>query len=327
MFRWTNFRFGVYNGRALSGPRTDGGRSLKGANAQPATRQIVFATWVGIIANVLLTLAKAVVGFLSHSQALIADAAHSASDVAGSVVALFAVQVAKSPPDEDHPYGHGKAEHVASIIVGLLLILVGGQIAISSIRISLGGPPPAPGVGALPIIIVSIVLKEILFHYKMRLGRRYNSAVLKAEAWHHRSDAFSSLAALAGVGAALVGEQTGLAWLLYGDAAAGILVSAVIVRIGIQLARQSSSIVMEQVLDAAEVQKYADTVLDVDGVVAIDQLHARPHGRYVVIDIKISVDAYITVEAGHRIAKRVKEMLCDVHPEVEDVLVHVNPYG
>lgn len=294
---------------------------------RPATKQILFATWLGIIVNVLLTLAKAVVGFLSHSQALLADAAHSASDVAGSVVALFAVKVAKSPPDDDHPYGHGKAEHVASIIVGLLLILVGGQIAIASIRIILGGPPEAPGIGALPIIILSVVLKEALFHYKLRLGRRHSSAVLTAEAWHHRSDVFSSLAALVGVGAALVGEQTGRTWLLYGDAAAGIVVSAVIVRVGIQLARQSSSIVMEQVLDAEEVKKYSDTVLRVDGVMGIDQLHARPHGRYVVIDIKISVNAYITVEAGHRVAKRVKDRLCDGHPEVEDVLVHVNPYG
>src|SRR5690625_688069 len=157
---------------------------------QRAMRQIVFATWLGICVNVLLTISKAVVGFLSHSQALLADAAHSASDIVGSIVALFGIHVAKSPPDEDHPYGHGKAEHVASLVVGLLLVLVGGQIALGSLRIVFGGLPEAPGIGALPVIIASIVLKEILFHYKLRLGRRHNSAVMLAEAWHHRSDVF-----------------------------------------------------------------------------------------------------------------------------------------
>lgn len=290
-------------------------------------RQIVFATWLGIIANVLLTVAKAAVGFIAHSQALLADAAHSASDIVSSVIALFGVQIAQNPPDEDHPYGHGKAEHVASLIVSLLLILVGVQIAISSIRIMLGSPPEAPGIAALPVIIGSIVLKEVLFQYKVRLGHRLNSAVLVADAWHHRSDAFSSVAALAGVGAALIGARTDMTWLLYGDSAAGILVSVIIVRIGLRLARESSSVAMEQVLSEDEAEKYVDTTKTVDGVMRIDQLHARPHGRYVIIDIKIGVDAYMTVEDGHRIGKRVKEQLVKVHKEVEDVLVHVNPYG
>lgn len=290
-------------------------------------RQIVFATWLGIVVNVLLTLAKAIVGFVAHSQALLADAAHSASDIVGAIVALFGVHIAKSPPDEDHPYGHGKAEHVASIIVSLLLILVGVQIAVSSIQIIVGAPPEAPGSTALPVIIVSVVLKEILFHYKLRLGHRLNSAVLVTEAWHHRSDAFSSVAVLAGVGAALLGARLGIDWLLYGDAAAGILVSVVIVRVGLQLARESSSVVLEQVLDEDEVEKYVHTTRAVDGVMRIDQLHARPHGRYVIIDLKIGVDAYMTVEDGHRIGKRVKKRLRSEHPEVEDVLVHINPYG
>lgn len=292
-----------------------------------ATRQIVLATWLGIFVNVLLTLAKAAVGFVAHSQALLADAAHSASDIVGSVVALFGVKIAKSPPDDDHPYGHGKAEHVASIIVALLLVLVGVQIAITSIRFLFGAPPAAPGRIALPVIIASVVVKEVLFHYKIRVGRKHNSSVLVTEAWHHRSDAFSSLAALVGVGAALIGDRFEIPLLLYGDAAAGIIVSIVIVHVGFRLARESSSVVMEQVLDESEVEKFTNTALLVDGVMRIDQLHARSHGRYVIIDIKISVDAYITVEDGHNIGKIVKERLCAVHSEVEDVLVHVNPYG
>lgn len=292
-----------------------------------AVKQVVLATWLGVAVNVILTLLKGVVGFAAHSQALIADAAHSASDIVGSIIALFGVKVAESPPDDDHPYGHGKAEYVASIIVALLLLLVGVQIAASSVKIFLGTPPSPPGRNALPIIVASLIVKELMFRYKMYIGRKYNSAVLITEAWHHRSDAFSSFAALVGVATAIIGARYDVPFLLYGDAAAGIVVAFIIVGIGFQLARQSSNIVMEQVLDEKEVQKYADSASLVDGVMRIDQLHARSHGRYLIIDIKISVDAYITVEEGHNIGKRVKDKLCADHPEVGDVLVHVNPYG
>lgn len=292
-----------------------------------ATRQIVIATWLGIIVNVILTFAKAFVGFIAHSQALLADAAHSASDIVGSVVALFGVKIASNPPDDDHPYGHGKAEHVASIIVALLLLVIGVQVAVSSIKIFFGPPPTAPGRLALPIVIASVVIKELMFHYKKYVGRKHNSSVLIAEAWHHRSDAFSSLAALIGVVTALIGARLEFVPLLYGDAAAGLVVSVIIIHIGFRLARKSSNVVMEQVLDETEVQQYTNTALLVDGVMQVDQLHARSHGRYIIIDIKLSVDAYITVEDGHNIGRNVKDRLCTAHPEVADVLVHVNPYG
>src|SRR5690625_1313042 len=124
------------------------------------TRSIIIATWIGIIVNTLLTLLKGVGGFLSGSRALLADALHSASDIVGSVVILFAVKIANKPPDEEHPYGHGKAENVASIIVALLLIVVGIEISITSIKSFFGDHPKAPGMIALVIILVSILIKE-----------------------------------------------------------------------------------------------------------------------------------------------------------------------
>lgn len=290
------------------------------------TRPIVVATWVGIIVNTLLAIIKAIGGLLSGSRALMADALHSTTDIVGSVVILFAVKIANKPPDEEHPYGHGKAENIASIIVALLLMVVGVEISISSIKVFFGDIPPAPGKIALFFLITAIVIKEILFYYKLILGKKYNSAALISEAWHHRSDSLSSLAALIGVGLAMVGQALGIHWLIYGDAVAGIIVSIIVIKVGYDLAKDSANIVLEQVLDEEEVAKYKETVGEIEGVIEINELLARMHGRYIVIDIKLSVDPNITVKEGHDIAHYVKATLIDNHQEIEDVLVHINPH-
>lgn len=289
-------------------------------------RAIIIATWIGIIVNLVLAIVKAIGGIISGSRALIADALHSASDVVGSIVVLFAVRIANKPPDDEHPYGHGKAEGVASIIVALLLIVVGVEISISSVKVFFGETPEAPGVLALVILLISIVVKEILFYYKLWLGKKYNSSVLVTEAWHHRSDSLSSLAALAGIGLAILGEKFSISFLVYGDAIAGLLVSLIVVKVGYDLIKSSSNVMLEKVLGQEEVQAYVDTVNAIDGVKRIDQLLARTHGSYIIIDIKVSVDSEITVKQGHDIAKQIKSALILEHKEVEDVLVHVNPY-
>ncbi len=290
------------------------------------SRSIIIATWIGIIVNLLLTVIKAIGGILAGSRALVADALHSASDVVSSIVVLFAVKIANKPPDEEHPYGHGKAEGVASIIVALLLIVVGVEISISSVKVFFGEIPEAPGMIALVILIISIVIKEILFYYKLWLGKKYNSSVLVTEAWHHRSDSLSSLAALLGIGLAIIGEKFQVTFFIYGDAIAGLIVSLIVVKVGYDLIKSSSNVMLEKVLDREEVKDYEETVLAIDGVKRIDQLLARTHGSYIVIDIKVSVDPNITVKQGHDIAAEVKQSLILKHKEVEDVLVHINPY-
>lgn len=290
------------------------------------TKPVFIATWVGIIVNTLLAIIKGIGGLLSGSKALLADALHSASDIIGSIVVLFGVKIAHKPPDEEHPYGHGKAENIASIIVAILLIVVGFQVSISSIKVFFGEIPSAPGMLALMIIIISIVVKEILFYYKYYLGKKYNSTALITEAWHHRSDSLSSLAALIGIGGAMIGEYLHLDILVYSDAAAGIIVSIIVIKVGYQLAKESSLVVMEKVLDSEEIKVYAETVNNVSGVLRIDQIYARTHGSYIIIDIKISVDPDIKVREGHDIAAYVKDVLIDTYNEVEDVFVHVNPY-
>ena len=289
-------------------------------------RPVMVATWVGIIINTILAIMKGIAGFISGSRALLADALHSTSDIVGSIVVLFGVKIASKPPDKEHPYGHGKAENIASIIVALLLIMVGVELSISSAKVFFGEAPQAPGTLALYVIIFSIIIKELLFYYKHFLGKKYHSSALIAEAWHHRSDSLSSLAALIGIGAAMIGQAFQLSYLLYGDAVAGILVSLIVIKVGYDLAKESSIVIMEKVLDNEETRQYEQTVNAIHGILRIDEILARTHGSYVVIDIKVSVDPEITVKQGHDIAKNVKQNLMDEYQEIADVLVHVNPY-
>src|SRR5699024_5355339 len=293
---------------------------------QNRVKPIVFATWIGIIVNLLLSILKAVGGVLSGSRALLADALHSASDVLSSFVILFGVKIANKPPDEEHPYGHGKAENIASIIVAILLVVVGIEITISSIKVFFGETPTAPAMLAIIILAASILIKEGLYHYKKILGNKYNSPSLIAEAWHQRSDSLSSIAALVGVGLSIIAEKFGWGLLIYGDAIAGIIVSVIVIKVGYDLIKSSATVILEKVLPNEEIQIYKQTVRDVDGVERIDQLLARTNRSYIIIDIKFSVNQNITVKEGHDIAKKVKEALMNKHPEVENVLVHINPY-
>jgi cation diffusion facilitator family transporter len=289
-------------------------------------KQAEFATWIGIIVNTLLAIMKGVVGWLSGSRALVADAAHSASDVAGSIAVLAGLRTAQKPPDQDHPYGHGKAENIATIIVALLLIIVGIEIAISSSKGLWGDTPNTPGGIALIAIIISILAKEAMFQYKYRLAKKINSSVLLAEAWHHRSDVLSSIAAFVGVLGAIVGKQFNYPILTYLDPIAGILVSLLVIKIGYSLAKESSLIMMEQVLDRDKTKPFIVTVTSVPGVKRVDELLARTHGHYLVIDLKVSVEPHLSVEEGHHISKQVKQMLMSTHKDIKKVMIHINPY-
>ncbi|UOE96325.1 cation diffusion facilitator family transporter [Alkalihalobacillus sp. LMS39] len=289
-------------------------------------KQAETATWIGIIANGMLAIMKGIIGWIAGSRALIADAAHSASDVAGSFAVLAGLKTAKKPPDKDHPYGHGKAENIATIVVAILLIVVGLEIALSSLKLFFEDAPVAPKGIALLAILISILVKEILFQYKYRLAKKINSQALLAEAWHHRSDVLSSVAAFVGVFGAMLGQQYQIPVLLYFDPLAGLIVAVIVIKIGFSLAKQSSSVMMEQVLEQEEVQPFYETVSMIEGVKNIDEILARTHGHYVVVDIKVAVDANLSVAEGHMISKQVKEKLLTDHDKIKKVFVHINPY-
>ncbi|UFJ39008.1 cation diffusion facilitator family transporter [Brevibacillus humidisoli] len=284
-----------------------------------------WAAWVGIIGNLLLAGAKLVVGWLADSRALIADAAHSASDVVGSVAVLIGLRAAERPPDEDHPYGHGKAESIAAIIVSVLLIFVGLEIGYSSFQ-AFFSPLQAPGIAAIWAAVASMVVKEAMFRYKYRLGKKLNSQSLIANAWEHRSDVYSSLAALIGIGGAIVGGQLAVPWMVYLDPAAGMFVSLLVLRMAYSILMESIHNTLDHVLHEEDTVELMEAVEQVPGVIRIDEFRAREHGHYVIVDVKVSVDPQITVEQGHYIGKQVKHTLLDQFDYVRDVFVHINPY-
>ncbi len=171
------------------------------------TKKAQFASIVGIVANLILAVVKGIAGVIGNSKALIADAFHSASDVVSSIAVLVGIRAAQKPPDPEHPYGHGKAENIATLIVSILLVVVGVEILLDSISTLFSDEQSETGMIALYAIIFSLIVKEALFQYKKRLGDKINSPAIIADAWHHRSDAISSLIALAGIGAAMIGSH------------------------------------------------------------------------------------------------------------------------
>jgi cation diffusion facilitator family transporter len=284
------------------------------------------AAWVGIIGNIALAAIKGIAGYLAGSKALIADAAHSASDAAGSIAVLIGLRAAKLPPDVDHPYEHGKAESIAAIIVSVLLLVVGIEIGISSVKAFVNGVEKAPEWFAILAIAVSLIAKEAMFRYKYSLGMKLASQALIANAREHRSDVYSSLAALAGVGGALLGGYLNMPLLFLLDPLAGVLVSILVLKMGCSLVREAIHNTMEHVMHKEDTRELLRTVQSVKGVITVDGMRAREHGHYVIVDVKISVNPRIAVIEGHDIAKQVKYLLMKRFIHVSDVFVHVNPY-
>ncbi|GAA0452010.1 cation diffusion facilitator family transporter [Alkalibacillus silvisoli] len=285
-----------------------------------------FASVLGIVANLILAIVKGIAGVIGNSKALIADAFHSASDVVSSIAVLVGIRAAQKPPDPEHPYGHGKAENIATLIVSILLVVVGVEILLDAISSLFANDQSEPGMIALYAIILSLIVKEALFQYKKRLGDKINSPAIIADAWHHRSDAISSLIALVGIGASMLGSHYGLPFLQYFDPIAGAFIALLVMWMGFKIGRDAVNVTLETVLDAGRTKKFEMTTMKVGGVERLDLLNARTHGSYVIIDVKISVDPNITVDEGHSIAARVKGKLMEDHHEVQDVYVHVNPY-
>lgn len=291
---------------------------------QDRFKKAEFAAIMGIVGNIFLAIVKWVIGTYANSRALIADAVNSASDVAGSLAVYYGIKVSKQPPDKDHPYGHGKAELIAAIIVSVLLMIVGIEIGRGSVE-AFFKPLEPPKLLAIVAVVISIIIKELLFRYNLKLGKSLNSEALVVNAYEHRSDVYSSIAVLVGIGSSILGGKLNISWLVYADPIAGLFVSIIIIKTAWRLGKESIHNTMDHVLHGEEVKVFEEIVQAVQGVIRIDELHAREHGHYVIMDLKISVNPYITVEEGHLIGKSVKAKLLEV-PNVQNVFVHINPY-
>jgi cation diffusion facilitator family transporter len=282
-------------------------------------------TWIGMIWNVLLTIIKFIVGFTAKSSALVADAVHSLSDFASDISVLIGLKIASKPVDQDHNYGHGKFETLAAIIVGVMLFAVGIGILWNSITIIYdhfnGEPLIRPGTIALYAIIASILVKEGLYQYTVKSGKSLRSQVLIANAWHHRSDAFSSIAVLIGVsGAILLGDR----WVIL-DPISAALVSILILKVAAQTSYDSFNELMEVSLSKEHQKEILMLVADVPGVNIPHNLRTRKIGNTIAIDLHIKVDKNLSIIKAHDISTLVENKLKASFGEDSFISIHVEP--
>jgi cation diffusion facilitator family transporter len=282
------------------------------------------AAWVGIGGNFALAVIKGIAGWASGSQALIADAANSAGYAAGSAAELAGLKSARRFSEADR--ASGRTLLVPAIIVSLLLMLAGLEISIRSVKSIVFEPQEAPGVAAITVLLIAIFAKEGLYSYSRRQGKTTAGHLLAISAKEHRHGLLVSLIALAGIAGALLGDLLALPVLYALDPLAGLAVSAAIVWRGFKLAVNTATRTEHAALRKEETAELLETIQHVRGVVAVDELHAREIGHYVVVDAKISVNPKITVWEGHEIGKAVKLRLMKTFSHVSDVLVHVHPY-
>ena len=276
-------------------------------------------TWVSVGVNVVLTIMQVIVGFLAHSMALVADAMHTLSDVVADAFVLWANRKGAEAADEEHPYGHGRYETAASLVLGLLLTITGVGILISAAgRLQNIGDLPPVGVAAMWAAILTLIGKEGLFRYMLGVAEQLRSPMLIANAWHARADALSSLVVAAGIAGALLGFS-------YADAVAAIIVGGMIIKAGVGFAWEAMRELIDTGLPAEEVAAIRKTLLETPGVEDLHELRTRRMAHRVFVDVHIQVDGNITVREGHEIGEHARHRVLDAHPEVLDVLVHLDP--
>lgn len=275
-------------------------------------------TLIGAVVNAALGVIKLIGGFLCHSHALIADGVHSFSDLFTDVMVLLASKYGSLDADDTHPYGHQRIETAATLLLALLLTLAGLGIAWDSINELIHSTHTMPNWLSLPIICISIFANESLFHYTRHVGNHINSQLIIANAWHHRSDAASSLVVLCG----LIGSLAGYVYL---DAVAAIIVGIMIVKMGWDYGWNSVKELVDTAVDSELLAQIEQVIQNVDGVQKIHQLRSRFMGNDVLIDVHILVSPRISVSEGHYIAQHVHRSLVDQIDSVKDVIVHVDP--
>lgn len=273
--------------------------------------------------NLLLSAAKLAAGFLAHSSAMVSDAVHSASDVLSTVVVMIGIKISRKSADKEHPYGHERLECVASIILSVMLAVVGigiGWKGIQSIRYSGEKELHVPGVLALVAAIVSIVVKELMYQYTRSVAKKIKSSALMADAWHHRSDALSSVGALIGI----AGARFGFPLL---DPVASIVICAFIMKAVWDIFMDAVNKMIDRAADEEVVEKILASVKNVEGVIGIDDVKTRLFGTRLYVDIEIAVDGKLALNEAHGIAENVHDKIERNFEEVKHCMVHVNPYN
>jgi cation diffusion facilitator family transporter len=281
--------------------------------------------WISVISNIILTLGKLFIGWYGNSDAVFADGIHSAADVFASVIVLLVIKIANKPADNEHPYGHGKAEVIVSGIVGILLFLVSIYVVFEGIA-GFFHEVETPSYLAMWVAIISYVTKIILYRSSLKVAKEHNSKAIEAIAFDHKADIVASIAAAIGVLLSIMGERFDIFILHYGDKAASIFVAYLIFKISKEMLMEAFDILLERNIDAATLQEYMNVVNEFPEVKRIDRIRAREHGHYILVDLRISIDHFKTIKEGHDLAKLIKGRMMVKYDNIEEVLIHLNPY-
>ena len=274
---------------------------------------------VTIVINLALAGFKFLAGFVAHSGAMVSDAVHSASDVLATFIVILGVKLAGRDADRDHPYGHERLECVAALILGVILAATGLGIGMSGIRKITGGEELLiPGTLALFAAVVSIVVKEAMFWYTWLAAKKIDSSALKAEAWHHRSDALSSVGSFAGI----LGARLGFPAL---DPVASVVICLFILKAAWDIMADALGKMTDHACPPAMVQEMADSILSQPGVLGLDTLNTRLFGDRVYVDVEIQADGDLPLKVTHATAQAVHDTLEQTFPQIKHCMVHVNP--
>ncbi|MFO7814525.1 MAG: cation diffusion facilitator family transporter [Halanaerobiales bacterium] len=275
-------------------------------------------SYITIAGNIFLAIIKITVGILVGSAGLIADGFHSVSDTASTIAVLIAIYVSNKPPDEEHQYGHGQAESIAAKILGIILLLTGFALGYNIINGILNQDYGIPGIYGFWAAVLSIIIKEIMFRYTYKVGEETNNQALIADAWHHRSDAISSIAAAAGI----LGANLGYPIL---DPIAGIVVALLIIRVGWNIIVDAINTLMIKAPPEEDNEEIRNIVNNIEGVQEIKELRSHYSGVDLYVDLRIVVDAQLTVKKGHDISVKVRNKLLNQCEQVREVIVHIHP--
>ncbi len=275
-----------------------------------------------IAINLVLALIKISTGVIGNSYALVADGIESTTDIFSSLIVFGGLRISTRPPDENHPYGHGKAESLAAMVVAVFLIAAAILIAVQSIK-EIRAPQSSPAWYTLVVLGIIIVIKELLYRRMRKVGDSLDSSSLRSDAWHHRSDAITSLAAFMGISIALIGGEGYES----ADDWAALLACSIIFVNGVRLLRPALNEVMDAAPSDAIEERVVETASSVEGVVAIEKCRIRKSGLGYLMDIHVEVKSDLTIREGHDIGHAVKDRLLASELPVSDVIVHIEPAG
>lgn len=276
---------------------------------------------ITIVQNILLSVFKLFAGIFAHSNAMISDAVHSASDVFSTIIVIIGVKLASKKSDKEHPYGHERLECVAAIVLSIVLLYTGIKIGSQAVKDIIGGNYQnlqKPGMLALVAAVVSIVTKEIMYWYTRHYAKKIDSSALMADAWHHRSDALSSVGALVGIGGAMMGFPVM-------DSVASIVIFVFIAKAAYDIFKDAMDKMVDHSCDDETEKEMRDFVLAQKEVLSVDLLHTRIFGNKIYVDVEIGVNGSYTLRQAHEIAEEVHEGIEKNFPKVKHVMVHVNP--